>query len=318
MQDNYNQTTPDSYNQTTATFTGAQNSRPLRLVAVKRPEAIVCDLDGTTFGTDGKVAKRTAQALRSARQEGIEVLFATGRPDRVIGALEEANIGHDTVICSNGANVIDANTKKSLSLISLEPALVSDVITRVRGALPEATFAVETTDGFVFEHSGEVQKATEELLTMGDESVERIDPFELPPIMKTFIIDQTKSHEEFSRIGFDAIGTAVYSTFSGVPGTIEFGPKGVNKATALERFSQQRGIDSADFWAFGDMPNDLEMLQWAGTGWAMGNAHPSVKAIADRHCATNEQHGLAQAIEAMLEGRDIYRPAAEHLVGGGS
>lgn len=268
------------------------------------PEAIVCDLDGTTFTPKGEVSERTANALRSAIGAGIEVLFATGRPDRVLDSLNAADIGHQTVICSNGAHVIDVSSGNSLSISALDTELTYDVISKVRSALPKATFAAETLNGFIFEQSGPILKATEELLTQDDQAVSHFDPRSYSQILKVFVIDQSIEHERFAQIGFDAIGNSVYSTFSGVSGTIEFGPHGVNKATALQTWSEQRNIDPADIWAFGDMPNDLEMLQWAGTGWAMANAHPQVLEVANRRCGSNREDGLAQVVETLLTRKD--------------
>lgn len=75
---------------------------------------------------------------------------------------------------------------------------------------------------------------------------------------------------------------------------------GVTKAAALADWSARRGVTSEDVWAFGDMPNDLPMLEWAGTAFGMANGHPQVRDLADRTCPANDEDGVAQVLEALL------------------
>ena len=75
----------------------------------------------------------------------------------------------------------------------------------------------------------------------------------------------------------------------------------MSKATTLARLCQQQGIDAADVVAFGDMPNDLPMILWAGTSFAVANAHPDVVAAADHVCPSNDEDGVAQMLERLLD-----------------
>ena len=81
---------------------------------------------------------------------------------------------------------------------------------------------------------------------------------------------------------------------------IEISATGVTKAFGLERVATERGIDAADVVAFGDMPNDIPMLAWAGRGVAVANAHAEVLAIADEVTAANDDDGVAAVIERLL------------------
>lgn len=92
---------------------------------------------------------------------------------------------------------------------------------------------------------------------------------------------------------------------SGASGLGEISGPGVTKAATLADWAAARGIDPADVWAVGDAPNDLSMLGWAGTSFAMGNAHPAVFAAATRRCASNADDGVADVLElagALAEG----------------
>jgi len=78
---------------------------------------------------------------------------------------------------------------------------------------------------------------------------------------------------------------------------VEIAPPSVTKPTGQAEVTQQYGIGQADVIAFGDMPNDLEMLRWAGHGVAMGNAHPVLLEVADEVTGSNGEDGLALVLE---------------------
>lgn len=89
-------------------------------------------------------------------------------------------------------------------------------------------------------------------------------------------------------------GDLTYSTNNGL---IEVLPRGLSKATGIAEIAGPLGIEAADIVAFGDMPNDIPMLRWAGLGVAMGNAHPDAMAAADEVTAPNTDYGLARVLE---------------------
>ena len=92
----------------------------------------------------------------------------------------------------------------------------------------------------------------------------------------------------------DSQGDITYSTNNGL---IEIMPLGISKATGVEEVARPLGITAEDVVTFGDMPNDVPMLRWAGLGVAMGNAHPDAVAAADEVTATNADDGVARVLE---------------------
>ena len=82
---------------------------------------------------------------------------------------------------------------------------------------------------------------------------------------------------------------------------IEISAMGVSKASGLARLCRRLHIDPEDVIAFGDMPNDLPMLAWAGHAVAVANAHPQVIAAADEVTAANDESGVAQVLERLFE-----------------
>ena len=89
-------------------------------------------------------------------------------------------------------------------------------------------------------------------------------------------------------------GDLTYSTNNGL---IEVVPLGISKATGVAEILRPLGISSEDVVTFGDMPNDIPMLSWAGLGVAMGNAHPEALAAADEVTTTNSDDGVARVLE---------------------
>ncbi len=86
-----------------------------------------------------------------------------------------------------------------------------------------------------------------------------------------------------------------------VDGLVEISAVGVTKATALARIADELGVAAADVVAFGDMPNDLPMLRWAGTSYAMANGHPDLLAAADHVAPTNDEDGVARVLAGLFD-----------------
>jgi hydroxymethylpyrimidine pyrophosphatase-like HAD family hydrolase len=118
------------------------------------------------------------------------------------------------------------------------------------------------------------------------------------PIVKLLAWSADRHVDAMLAVACAAVGGAAEVTHSGGTGLLEVSAPGVTKAGTLADLCAVRGIDPADVLAFGDMPNDLTILGWAGTAYAMGNAHPAVLAAVERHAATNDADGVAEVLEA--------------------
>ena len=81
---------------------------------------------------------------------------------------------------------------------------------------------------------------------------------------------------------------------------VEISAAGVTKATTLALLCDELGVGADEVVAFGDMPNDLAMLEWAGTSYAMANGHPSVLELAGRVAPANEDDGVAATLEELF------------------
>ena len=254
------------------------------------------DLDGTLLAPGGRVSDRTVHALGLARQAGVPVAFATGRPPRWIGEIARATGYHELAICSNGALVYDPASGRVLDERPLDPALGRRLVTRIGEALDSVSFGVELGDSFRcgpgYHFGG--QDDSSEVRTVPEQELF------VATVYKLLVQDRDCSADALLEKVAPLVGQDASVTHSGGTGLLEIAAPGVSKASTLQRFCAARGIDAAEVVAFGDMPNDLQMLAWAGTSYAMGNAHPDVHALADRQCPRNDQDGVATVLEDLF------------------
>jgi hydroxymethylpyrimidine pyrophosphatase-like HAD family hydrolase len=97
------------------------------------------------------------------------------------------------------------------------------------------------------------------------------------------------------------VGHLVTTTWSSLGALVEISAAGVTKASTLELLCAERGIGPDEVVAFGDMPNDLPMLEWAGTSYAMANAHPTVRDLADHVAPAHDEDGVAAVLEDLFD-----------------
>jgi Cof subfamily protein (haloacid dehalogenase superfamily) len=256
---------------------------------------VATDLDGTLVRSDGSVSERTRRALVAAEESGIEVVFVTGRPLRWAREVFEHVGGHGEAVISNGALVWDVARDEALRVRPIETGTVTDVADRLRQAIPGTTFAVETLAGIGLEHEFVERYRIPEGSRRGV-LAELLDR----PVVKLLARHEELQPQEFWDAADDLVGGMVEITWSSSTTLLEMSASGVTKASTLALFADERGIPADQVVAFGDMPNDLPMLTWAGTSYAMANAHPTVLEAADRTAPPNDEDGVAVVLEELL------------------
>ena len=265
-----------------------------------RPRLIATDLDGTLLDGDGRLSTRSAAVLRALAEADVEVLFVTARPPRWLDELAAVVSGHGTVVCLNGALVIDVATGRELESHSLTDVLVRELLVDLRSALPGARFAAERISGLAVEDAFPARwQAPQD--TPSAWRLEDLLDGRTGKLLAQFDVPDA----ELGPRVHEVLGGRALVADSGAPGLAEITAPGVTKAATLARWATARGIDAADVWAFGDMPNDLEMLSWAGRACAVANAHPAVLAVADIVCGAHTADGVAVYLEqTVLAARD--------------
>ncbi len=266
---------------------------------------VASDLDGTLLrpplrrraaaGDDGAVdlgsiTDRTRTVLDELRGRGVEVVAVTGRPPRWVHALE---LGPGLAICSNGALVVDLQTEEIVVERAMAPDVALECVRRLRELHPDGYFAVEFADGVGLEQAwaDSIPRAL-----LGEE-VAPAEELVVRPAAKVLMKVPGTEGDAYIDAATEAIGDIAVVTASGGLQLVEVSAPGVDKATTLALLCDERGIAPERVVAFGDARNDLPMLAWAGTGVAMGDAHPTVIEAADHVTGTNAEDGVATWLE---------------------
>ncbi|MEU6860044.1 HAD family hydrolase [Glycomyces sp. NPDC046736] len=265
---------------------------------MRPPKVIAADLDGTLLGPGQALTDRTRAALDAARAVGIAVVAATARPPRVFTEWPDLAARLDAAICANGALVYDPGSRVVLGARALTAETAAVTAKTLRAALPEARFAVETGSAL------HAEPGYAKIDSVGDYRIFH-ESFEVvleaaDPIVKLLAHVPGATPDAVLAAGRTVDLPGVSVSHSGGAGLLEVSAAGVDKATALAAWCAERGVGAAEVVAFGDAPNDVPMLAWAGRSFAVANAHPEAAAAASDSCASNADDGVAEAIEALL------------------
>ncbi len=265
-----------------------------------KPALIATDVDGTLLDDDEKISSRTRAAARAVVDAGAQFVLATGRPPRWVRPIVDQLGFTPMAVCANGAVIYDPSTDRIVSIRTLSADALGELAEIATRVIPGAGLAVErvgrsahdaATPQFVsspgYEHawlnSDNTEVSIEDLLSA---------PAVKLLIRKAGARSADMAAELAKHVGIE--GDITYSTNNGL---LEIVPLGVSKATGVEQLTRPRGIAAADVVTFGDMPNDVPMLSWAGLGVAMGNAHPDAVAAANEVTTTNVEDGVARVLE---------------------
>jgi Cof subfamily protein (haloacid dehalogenase superfamily) len=260
------------------------------------PRVVATDLDGTLLRSDGTIDDRTRRVLAEVAAAGTIVVLCTARPPGVMRALAEATGHRGVAVCSNGAVIWDLNTETVVDEFPLAAAAAREIVARLRDALPEGTWAVQRTHAFAREPSHVPPWPEPEDTTVAD-----IEALLAAPAVNLMMQHPSLSSDELVGRARDLVGhLGELCHSSSAHPLLEIQAAGVSKASGLAALCAQREIDRADVMAFGDMPNDLAMLRWAGRSVAVANAHPAVIEAADEVTASNDAAGVARVLERLM------------------
>jgi len=262
---------------------------------------VACDLDGTVVRPDLTISERTLRALAACQDAGVGVLFVTGRPPRWMAPVAEATGHRGVVICGNGAVVYDLGAEAVVQVRALAPTDVLATVEALRDVLDDASFAFETIAGFRREPQFMPRHEAARLapVVTVDEVVA-----EAAQVIKVLCRSESRLADamlSLARTALRGVAEPVHSNAAG--NMLEISALGVSKASTLALLAEQRGLGPADVVAFGDMPNDVPMLRWAGVGYAMADGHPEAIAAADAVAPRCAEDGVAQVLEQLLEQR---------------
>jgi len=259
---------------------------------------VATDLDGTLLRSDGSLSPRTLAALRAVEEAGIVVVFVTGRPLRWAREVFGHVAAHGRAIISNGALVWDVGADLALLQRPIDPVVCRESVAQLSAAMSDIVFAVETVAGWACEPGYPLHPADEDLanrpLKVAPAS-ELIDG----PILKLLARSDRRDPDAFVTAAQSALTNGVIVTHSSFP-LLEISADGVTKASTLELMCTELGIAADEVIAFGDMPNDLPLLAWAGRSCAMANGHETVRRAAGEVTLSNDDDGVAVVLEELV------------------
>lgn len=267
---------------------------------METPRLVASDVDGTLLDPSETVTPRTVAAISRTLAAGTLFVLVSGRPPRWIPQVAKAAGVDGYAVCSNGAVLYDIAADRVLTSHELSPELLRDLVRSLDDALPDCRIAVErlgrsalalngrefaTEVGYEHPWPGEGVFATAKAEVIGHAAV------------KLLIRHLGMTSAELAEATDALFGDVVDITYSSNVGMVEISCHGITKGSGLAELADRLGIEARDVVAFGDMPNDLPMLRWAGHGVAMANAHPDVLAVADEITGSNSAEGVAQVLE---------------------
>lgn len=268
-----------------------------------RPILVATDVDGTLIGSDDLVPAANLAVVEDLVADGATFVLATGRPPRWLAQVVDQLPVAPLAVCANGAVIMDTGSGEFLETSLLDPDTLAAIDEVLRERLPGSGIAAERLGAdaadadFVASPDYEHAWIHPEHLEVGHAEVLS------EPVLKLLArVPGMPSADMLAALRgeVDHLADVTYSTTNGL---IEFAARGVTKASGLARIAASTAAATATpsaevpvTVAFGDMPNDLEMLRWADHGVAMGNAIPAVHAAADEVTLTNDEAGFAHVL----------------------
>lgn len=239
------------------------------------PALIATDLDGTFLSPDGTVSPENYAAVRAAQTAGVPVVFATGRPVRWLEVISDLPGAHPLVIASNGAVLYDLGAATVVDRICVDPEVALAAVIEIRRRVPGTSFAFESGTRFGYEPTYRtwfLDDGTDPVLFTGPaEQIAHTCAFvkmlvQHPDLSSDDLLDRVRG----------CVGATLTTTHSAAQGhgLVEISAPGVSKASMLRRCCDRLGIPAERVAAFGDMPNDVDMLTWVGMPYVVANAHP--------------------------------------------
>lgn len=266
-------------------------TQPIRMVAI--------DVDGTLLNSQHQLSQRNEAALKAAIAQGVEIVLATGKT-RNAGLWLIDKLGLKSPgIYLQGLYTVAADGRV-LAERTLSPDIARQVVTYAedRGFVMVAYSGMRIMTRVVTQ---EARDATERYHEPAPEAVGALQNVmgDLP-IHKLMAVGDPRQISALRWQLGAQLGKSVRLMQAGLANMLEILPPGASKGAALRQLAHEMKFKPDEIMAIGDAENDIEMLQFAGIGVAMGHAPENVRQAADHITATHDDDGVAQAIERFV------------------
>ena len=262
---------------------------------------LVLDLDGTLTNNKKEITQKTKDFLQKAQEKGVIIVLASGRPTYGIVPLAEeielAKYG-GYILSYNGGTIINWKTKEIIS----ETVLKKEIIpTCYEMASRHGVDIISYLNENIITEASENKYIDYEafLNKMNIRKVENFKEIINRPVPKCLIVGDGEKLISLEEIMKNELGKEM-NIYRSEPFFLELMPHGIDKAASLNLLISKLGITKEEIIACGDGFNDLSMIEFAGLGVAMANAHEPVKAASDYITLSNEEDGVAHVIEKFL------------------
>lgn len=258
---------------------------------------IALDVDGTLVDHDGHMSPGVREAAQAVVAAGHEVMIATGRSlNATLPIIEQIGIGTGYAVCCNGGVTLRLDPALSdgyevIHKVTFDPA---PALRALRSKLPTAKYALEDEDGN-FLSTERFQDASFGVEAIGVDFQTLLES----TAVRLVVFSTENTPEEFSET-IREIGLAGVTYSVGWTAWLDIAAAGVTKASALEILRGRLEIEQHLTVAIGDGRNDIEMLNWAGRGVAMGQAPAEVIAVANEVTASVYDDGAAHVLRSLL------------------
>ena len=264
---------------------------------------LVLDVDGTLLNSKQEISRRTLSTLVKVQQMGLRIVLCSGRPPHgltdIVKQLEMPTYG-GYVIAYNGSQIIDAASGEVLFERSVNPEIVPYLEKKaLKNNFPLFTYTENRIVSNVADNEHILEEARRnkmELVYEPDFSI----VLDFNPYKFVLVSDDEPALIELTNLWKRRLNGTVEAHRS-EDYFLEVLPYGVDKSAALSVLLDHLKVDVSEVVAFGDGVRDVGVLQMCGLGIAMGNARESVRACAEQVTVTNDEDGVAQALESLIK-----------------
>ncbi len=264
------------------------------------------DCDNTFIKHNGEIHEDNIKAINMLLEKGIKVVIATGRNDILVkDYMDEAGFKEEIVIGCNGASIRDLKDNRIIQLNCIPKDTMKEMIhicleNNIKAKMYTLTESYSTCKENSGDELKEVLTYTKQLsISLEYKYEEDLDSLvDKKEFLKMVILEEDREklldiQNKFKQLeGINAVISAKIC--------LDIIKKGVSKGEALKHYANMLGINKEEIVAIGDSENDLEMLNFAGFSVAMGNAEDFVKSACNMVTLTNDEGGVAYAINKII------------------
>lgn len=275
---------------------------------------IALDLDGTFVDEKKQISKENEQAVRAAVQKGIYVIFSTGRSLSAVPLEDAKNMGISYVITANGSQIHKLPETESIYSDGMEPGYACEIIRKTKELKVHTSVFINgecyadlcdyervsmlRLDDVMKNYMRRTRTYVEDLESLVKEKNEKVQKFTLQfQYLDGAYLNYNEAYELLSKDDRICLVCGGYHN-------LEFSKQGITKGNSLRYLADLLGIELSQTMACGDTQNDLDIIQTAGLGVAMGNSVKDVKVAADFVTLSNEESGVAYAIQKLVLNED--------------